>query len=72
MFSTLLTFREMKIKTMLRIHVTSEIAIIKIPCNKKWYHTGETAGKRNPFPLLEGMQTSVIHLEISIGDSSKY
>jgi hypothetical protein len=56
--------KEMQIKTTLRFHLTPvRIAIVNTTTNNR---CGENAGKRNPFTLLVGMQTSTTTLEKNV------
>jgi hypothetical protein len=58
---TILAIKEMQIKTTLRLHLTPvRIAIIKTPPTTG---AGEDVGKRNPSPLLVGMQAGATTLE---------
>jgi hypothetical protein len=62
-----LAIKEMQIKTTLRFHLTPvRIAIIQNITNKCWRRCGK---KRNPNPLLVGMQAGATTLEKNLETS---
>jgi hypothetical protein len=65
-----LAIKEMQIKTTLRFHFTPvRIVIIKTPPTTS---VGEDVGKRNPNPLLVGMQAGATTLEKNLNIDLPY